>query len=80
MSLATLDLQSTTELESNVGRYLRQADPRLAKISVSANELAVKLEGTVDSYYLRALAINAANRVAGVHVIDDQIAVQSNRN
>lgn len=67
--------QPTDGLSAQVTNSLRQADPRLARISVEVEETSVKLTGTVPTYYLRALAIAATNSVRGVGLINDQIAV-----
>ena len=66
-------LEPSASLESRVLRYLAQTDVSLHTVKVSADEGRVRLSGTLSSRYLRKLAVAAAQRVAGVLYVQDEI-------
>ncbi len=75
MLLATNYRTEPREAENLLQFFLRQADPRLAGVTAQIIEAGVRLNGTVDSYYLRTLAIAVSRRVAGTGEIQDQLQV-----
>lgn len=75
-TLATLHMGSDTELEQRIQSFLaglgRQS---LLRLQVTASHGVVYLNGHVESFYARQLAINACHRVAGVYEVADSIEV-----
>jgi hypothetical protein len=65
------------ELERRVRLYLVATRPELARLDVQVQGSAVVLTGRVGSFYLRQLALAAAQRVAGVQEVADAIEVAS---
>lgn len=63
-------------LGNKVQLYLTQLRVELCRVKVECRDGAVRLKGTVPSYYLRQLAIAGVKRVAGVRTISDELLVQ----
>lgn len=71
-------MKTNSKLQRNVLDELRW-DPMLAgtEIGVAAKAGVVTLSGTVGKYSMRLAAIRAAERVAGVHAVADDITVKT---
>src|SRR5687768_15443332 len=63
------------ELEQRVKAYLLATRAELARVRVRADGSTVKLTGQVATFYLRQLALAAAQRVAGVQCVADDLDV-----
>jgi hypothetical protein len=68
-------LVGETELERRVKLYMAATRPELSRLGVRASGSTVRLTGRVGSFYLRQLALAAAQRVAGVQCVADDIEV-----
>ncbi len=65
-----------SELQRRVVNYLRDRNQASFRcVEVKAEGEAVRLSGTVNSFYEKQLCLNACQRVAGVIRVDDQLAV-----
>jgi osmotically-inducible protein OsmY len=72
-------LAGENDLEQRVKLYLAATRRELSRIGVRANGSTVRLTGQVGSFYLRQLALAAAQRVAGVQFVADDIEVALSR-
>lgn len=63
------------DLARKVSLYLAAARPELGALRVDVQGTAVRLSGTLRSFYLRQLAVACVGRVAGVHKVIDELDV-----
>jgi osmotically-inducible protein OsmY len=71
----TACLDKNGELAMRVRRYLTAQRPEFSSLSVGARDGNVDLSGELPTYYLRQLAVAAAQRVAGVLQVVDRLDV-----
>jgi osmotically-inducible protein OsmY len=63
------------DLEQRIKLHLKATRPEFKNVAVSVNSGTVRLSGQLASFYLRQLALAAAQRVAGVQRVRDAIEV-----
>lgn len=75
----TTCLDTNGELAMRVRQYLIAQRPEFSSLDVRARDGKVDLSGELPTYYLRQLAVAAAQRVAGVLQVVDRLDVDDRR-